>query len=234
MISDRELMRFHVEAEFSHDAEAQLVRVNEPNGTGAAAPRFFLGKTLDGVVVRFRHDVGNDVRRELKPAVAHDVQPESALDRPSDPAPYQAILSRVAPVERTWTGPAFFFPRELPMSDGTTIITDANADILRPHLEAWIPDVPLSQPMIALTVDGHAASLCASVRLTADAHEAGVDTAPPFRGRGYAAQVVVAWAREVRDLGRIPLYSTSWGNDASRAVARKIGLIQFGNDLHVT
>jgi len=66
------------------------------------------------------------------------------------------------------------------------------------------------------------------------AHEAGVETAPPYRGRGHAAQVVAAWARAVLELGRVPLYSTSWQNEASRAVARKLSLIRFGDDLHIT
>jgi hypothetical protein len=32
----------------------------------------------------------------------------------------------------------------------------------------------------------------------------------------------------------IPLYSTSWQNQASLALARKLGLIQYGADLHIT
>ncbi|HKW12755.1 MAG TPA: GNAT family N-acetyltransferase, partial [Gemmatimonadaceae bacterium] len=98
----------------------------------------------------------------------------------------------------------------------------------------WVPDVELAQPMFALVVDRQAVSVCASVRLTAHAHEAGVDTARAYRRRGYAACVAAAWARAVRDLGRTPLYSTSWQNEASRAVARQLGLIQFGCDLHIT
>jgi len=72
------------------------------------------------------------------------------------------------------------------------------------------------------------------VRVTPVAYEVGVETAPEFRGRGYAAPVVAAWARVVREAGRIPLYSTSWENTASQAVARKLGLVQYGSDLHLT
>ncbi|HZS91689.1 MAG TPA: GNAT family N-acetyltransferase, partial [Chloroflexota bacterium] len=43
--------------------------------------------------------------------------------------------------------------------------------------------------------------------------------------------VVAGWARAIRASGRIPLYSTSWDNHASQAVARKLGLVQYGTDL---
>ncbi|MDQ3856704.1 MAG: GNAT family N-acetyltransferase, partial [Chloroflexota bacterium] len=31
--------------------------------------------------------------------------------------------------------------------------------------------------------------------------------------------------------GKVPLYSTSWDNSASQAVARKLGLVQYATDL---
>ena len=232
MNGDRQLMRLHVEALFTHDAEGQLVRVNEPDG--APAPRFFLGRTVDGAVWRFRHDVDHDLRRELEAAAEDDVLQEHALDSPTGPSRYEDILARFAPVQRTWVGPAFCFPQELPTTIGTILVTEGNARLLHPLLQPWVPDVRLCQPMFVLTVDGHAAAVCGSVRRTSMAHEAGVETAPPYRGRGYASQVVIAWARAVRDMGRVALYSTSWQNEASRAVARKLALIHFGSDLHIT
>jgi predicted GNAT family acetyltransferase len=62
------------------------------------------------------------------------------------------------------------------------------------------------------------------------AAEAGVETDAAFRGLGFAARVTAAWALAIRASGRIPLYSTSWSNTASLAVARKLGLTQYATD----
>ena len=237
MQRDRDLMGLHVEALFTHDAHGHLVRVNELNG--APAPRFFLGQARDGVVRRYRRDVPEAVRRALAAASAAAPLPDPA----ADPAAYAsaslarsaAILARSAPVERTEAGPAFCFPGELPALDGAVVlVTEADVELLHPLLPAWVPDVRLSPPLFVLVVDGRAVTVCGSVRITARAHEAGVETAAAFRGRGYAAPVVAAWARAVRALGVTALYSTSWQNAASQAVARKLGLVLFGSGLHIT
>jgi hypothetical protein len=227
-----ELMLSHVEAEFTHDAQGCLLRVNDAGA--APAPRFFLGRTAEGSLLRFRYDLAQDTRHALQAAVESHARLGQRFDAPIDPAPYQKILARLTPVERTWTGPAFSFPNELPMPAGVARIGEENAHVLHPFFEEWLPDVRLCQPMFALTVDGQAASLCCSVRQTSMAHEAGVETAAQFRGRGYASRVALAWARAVKDAGRIPLYSTSWTNDASRGVARRLALTLIGNDLHIS
>ena len=228
----RELMRIHVEALFTRDNHGDIVRVNEPNGT--VAPRFFLGRTTDGDMWWFRHDVAPDVRTELEAAIRHDNRQATALNSPIDPAPYEATLARYAPVERTEVGSAFSFPESLPQNAGATRVTDANAELLTLHLAPWLPDVRVSQPLFVVTCDGNAVSVCASVRQTSEAYEAGVETAVAYRRRGFAAPAVAAWAAAVREIGRVPLYSTSWQNTASQAVARKLALIQFGSDLHIT
>jgi hypothetical protein len=239
MSRDRELMRLHVDALFTHDAAGRLVRVNEPGG--APAPRFFLGRTAGGMVRRYRYDIDDASRRALDAASdAADRRTGRAADTPADPEPYAQILARVAPVQRTWAGPAFRFPDDISFPDdmsaagGCILLTGENAELLRPLLAEWVPDVRHCQPMIALLVDGRAVSLCCSVRRTATAHEAGVETAAASRGRGHAAIVVAEWARAVRRRGGLPLYSTSWQNARSLAVARKLALIRFGSDLHLT
>jgi hypothetical protein len=231
-MKDVALMQLHVGVLFVHDANHDLVRVNEPNG--APAPRFFLGRTRDGVICRFRHDVDARTRQALRAACDEQMARKRSIDLLEDPLPYQHILARVAPVEKTWFGPAYCLPRDLPVTARTIAITAANASVLQPLLESWDPDVPLCQPMMALAVDGRAVALCCSGRRTEEAHEAAVETVTPYRNRGYGSQVVRSWANAVYAAGRVPLYSTSWQNTASQALMRKLELSPFGVDLHVT
>ena len=228
----RELMRLHVEALYVHDADGRLLHVREPNG--ALAPRFFLGRTSDGFVCRVRHDVPHEVRRELEAVAEETHASERDLDAPTPASRFEEILARHAPIGKRSAGPAFVFPAALPSTSGTVHVTQDNAPLLDPLLQPWRPDVQFSQPLFAATADGQAVAVCGSVRITPSAHEAGVETAAPYRRRGYAVPVVAAWAQAVRELGVEPLYSTSWQNEASRAVARKLGLIRFGSDLSLT
>jgi len=80
---------------------------------------------------------------------------------------------------------------------------------------------------------GGVVALCHSARSTPGAAEAGVETASAYRGRGFAGAVVSRWAVAVRAEGRVPIYSTQWTNHASRAVARKLGLMPFGEDYSI-
>ncbi len=95
-------------------------------------------------------------------------------------------------------------------------------------------ELPDWQPFLALVEENRAVSVCRSVRITPDAHEAGVETLPEFRGRGYAKDMVAGWARAVQSLGALPLYSTSWDNTASQAIAKKLHMKLYGADFHVT
>ena len=227
-------MRLHVDAEFAQDAAGDLVSTNEPAAT--AAPRFFVGQTALGLVVRFRRDLAPVRRRALESALSlvERTLTTAELECPLDPTPFERILSEDAPLEHTSVGLAFRFPPLLPPVSGTRILRDAaDAEMLHPLLAPWAPDIQLSPPLVAFIVDGQAVAVCGSVRITPRAYEAGLETAPAFRGRGYAKAVVAAWSTAVRALGVEPLYSTAWQNDASRAVARTLGLVPVGRDLHI-
>ena len=86
----------------------------------------------------------------------------------------------------------------------------------------------------AIVRGGEVLSACWTSRFLAGvAAEAGVRTRESERGQGFAIRVVAAWARAMRDSGTEPLYSTEWTNAASRGVARRLGLILCGEDLHI-
>lgn len=233
MLNDKDLMRLHVEALFTCDKAGRLLAVNEPGR--AAAPRFFLGRTADGKGSWFRHDVDAALASELHALC--ETQPKG-LDFEGDlgnaAAPFIACLSRVAPVRKMWAGPAFRFPTDLLGHETAVRVTSDNAGVLSPYFEDWRDDLSASAPTVVVLEEGNAISLCCSVRVTSQVHEAGVETHPDFRDRGHAARTVSAWAKAVREMGRIPLYSTSWENESSRALAKKLGLIQYGVDLHIT
>ena len=230
--TDLELMRLHVAALFTHDAMGRMRRANEPGG--AVAPVFFLGRTAVGNEWRFRHDVGDDLLSELATLCVNEPVGDHMTLPPYGSTPYSDVLAQYGPIQNLWTGPAYHFPGELPTAVDTALVTVENADVLRPHFEDWLGDIPHCQPFMALVQDGRAVSICCSVRITTDVHEAGVETSPDFRGRGYAGEVVASWANAVRRIGPIPLYSTSWENGASRAVAERLGLVRYGTDFHIT
>src|SRR5207247_7480481 len=112
---------------------------------------------------------------------------------------------------------------------GVVAITEFSQ--LERHFRGWTPDeLPGRAPILGIVEDGHAVSICFCARRSSVAAEAGLDTAANFRGRGFGAQVAAAWARAIRDSGRLPLYSTSWSNAASLAVARKLKLRACASD----
>ena len=124
-------------------------------------------------------------------------------------------------------------------------VAPGDEELLERHFSDVLPELSLRQPCVALVEHGHAVSLCCCARspgtsavaaeacVSPEAAEASVETAPGHRGRGYATRTVAAWARSVQAQGLLPLYSTSWENRASRSVARRLGLIPYGEDLHI-
>jgi hypothetical protein len=238
MISDLTLMEIQTRTLFRLDARDRLLAVNESGDS--PAPRLFFGRTRAGHLWRLRHDLPEPLVAELdallatEPIAADLAQPPRCLEA------LQAALVRDTPLPETSSGPAWRFPDELPAFDhdldrelAVIRITPADAEIVRPSFPFLADDLPWCQPCLAIVhaPDGRLASLCFSSRNTPAAAEAGANTLEEFRGRGYAPAVVAAWARAVRQEGRIPLYSTSWDNLPSQSVARKLGLVLFGADL---
>ena len=239
MITDYELMNIHVQALFTQNSESRLLFVNEPGGTTTArASRMFLGRTRAGNVWRFRTDLPENLCEELAALCADEPVVEEFGDEPPRYAEnYLRLLEQHAPVaqQKPETGPAYQFTEYAKQSNRAVVIVTENnaAEILRGGFEDFASELPDWQPFVAFVENNRAVSICRSARITAEAHEAGVETLPDFRGKGYAAAVTAEWARLVRDAGAIALYSTGWENVASQAVARKLNLRHYGTDFHI-
>ncbi len=234
MRSNMELMEIQVEVLFTQDENRCLQYINESTGDTKIAPRFFFGNTNEGSICRFRHDLPDNVVTQLKEVAATKPMPMNSQKIPSIHRQFKEILQSHAPIERVWIGPAYRFPEQIALPTNVVRLSRANADVLKGDFAEMVSELNSSQPCLAVVEDSQTVSICRSVRLSSRAHEAGVDTLTGYRRRGYATSVVAAWALAVRALNRIPLYSTSWDNVASKGVARRLGLVQYGVDYHVT
>ena len=227
--TDLALMELHVEALYRRTPEGRLLETRD--GDPVRAPRFFIGRTRRGNLWRFRDDLPASLVHGLDAlAAAEPVLPELPRE-PVYLSQFRKLLQEHEEIQHTWVGPAYSFPEELSPPPQVVRITDENSHLLGEEFGWLRTELAASEPAVALVIDEQTVSIGFSSRVTARAAEAGVNTLEAFRGRGYASRVVAAWAIAVREMGRVPLYSTSWGNLASQGVARRLGLWLFGVDL---
>lgn len=221
-----ELMERHVEAMFTHDLNRRMRTINEPWPGEALAPRFFLGRTIEGTAIcRFRYDVPERLIEPLEELCADE---PAVRDFQSKPKYFDAYLNYLQ-ADKFTMGPCFLVPREAASTRQVVRLTRDNISEVGLDGFEWLAEeIDYVQPCIAFLHANRAVSICRSVRVTSQAHEAGLETLVEYRGKGYAAAVVAAWAMEVRKGGGLPLYSTSWENPASQRVASKLGLSFYG------
>jgi len=136
---------------------------------------------------------------------------------------YRDLLSSHAPVEAMSAGPASVFIRDRRRARRPS---NRRRQCLPVARRARRLDSGRSAPaaLHGDVEDGNAVAVCASVRISAAVHCAGVETRPEHRHRAHAVNVAARWARAVRALGATPFDSTSWENLASRRVAARLGL----------
>jgi hypothetical protein len=212
----------HLRTAFVFDDRGRMLHTREP--TPQRAPAFTIVRGRSTCVWAVRADVHDHVADELD-RLARDEPP--AIDWQQAPRHADRYLALLG--GRPRSGPAFTFPDAIDASGGVVAIDDIRQ--LERHLTGWTADeIPGREPIVAILDDGHAVSVCCCARLSDEAAEAGLETAAAYRGRGYGRRVTVAWAHALRASGRAPLYSTSWDNAASLAVARKLRLEIYACD----
>ncbi|MBS4174830.1 GNAT family N-acetyltransferase [Bacillus sp. FJAT-49736] len=133
-----------------------------------------------------------------------------------------------------WIGPAYIFQNVKDRETRAIKVTPENKNILLSNFPFTYEEFELKQPCYAIVQNNKAVSICCSARQTSKAAEASLYTLEEFRGNGFGMEVANAWANEVQAQGKIALYSTSWDNFSSQAVAKKLQLMQYGTDIHMT
>jgi hypothetical protein len=207
----------HLRTLYIFDDHGRIAATREPTHPDPL-PALCRVRSTATCVWGIRADVPDGIAAELD-ALARDEPPVADLREPPAHAErYAALLGG-----RASSGPAFSFPDALP-DPGDVVFIDEVWPLQR-HFRGWVPEeIPGRSPVVAILQAGHAVSVCFCARRSEVAAEAGLETAEAFRGRGLGSRVTTAWASAIRASGRIPLFSTSWDNHASLAVARKLRL----------
>ncbi len=206
---------------FLLDSNGRITGTREPDPR--PGPLFTLIRGTTGCAWAVRADVPDDLADELESLAREEPPASDFRSLPVRAERYRSLLEG-----QIDSGPALTFPDEIPTPQGTVFIEDI--DLLSHHFTGWTEEeIPERTPIVAVVEDGHAISVCCCSRGSDVAAEAGLETAEAYRGRGLGSRVTSAWALAVRASGRIPLYSTSWSNDASLAVARKLGLVAYAS-----
>ena len=209
----------HLQTQFLLDGYGRISGTREPEPRWG--PLFYLIRGKESCAWAVRAGVPQDVSDELD-CFARQEPPVSEFR--ADPLHAERYISLVE--GKVDKGPTFTFPEEIVQPYGTVLIEDIRS--LDHHFNGWTAsEIPYRTPIVALIEGGFPVSVCHSARRSDTAAEAGLETATKFRGRGLGPRVTAAWALAIRTSGRVPLYSTSWSNDASLAVARKLGLVPY-------
>ena len=112
MSSDWDLMQIHVSALYRHDERNRLLAVNEPGDPrpdDPLPPRLYLGRTREGLIWRFRHDLPESLVAELEAMLASEPVAADLSRPPQCLAALQATLGTRRPAHRDmeWTRLAF-------------------------------------------------------------------------------------------------------------------------------
>jgi len=196
-----DLVTLKIELEFGAAPRGETL---PPSTTNAdAQPRLLVSRFRDGEALFFRHDVPEPTRQSLR-----QLGVERSL---TDEQVAAAILARDAPLRNIW-GIRWYTVARLPdpreyagvtTQDGRHVIVVDNQPV------AWAWDTQSGPTAV----------------------EVEVETLPDHRRRGYARQVVAAWAARTLANGKIGFYSHLADNHPSAALARSLGLAWLSDEV---
>ncbi len=225
----------HLKTEFILNGEGRILSTREPGAR--RGPLFSLVRSATCCAWAVRADVPKAIASELDRLAREEPPAFDLRNAPVYADRYMSLVGgRIASGHEAVTkirqsgGPAFTFPDAVAQFADVVVVEDER--LLDHNFRGWVPGEIAAgrSPVLAVVEDGYPVSVCFCARRSDGAAAAGLNTAEAYRGRGFAPRLTAAWALAIRASGRIPLYSTAWTNDASLAVARKLGLVAYASD----
>jgi hypothetical protein len=235
MTSDLALLEVEIDTLWRRDKRNRLVEERRPNGI--AAPHLVLAVASGGWALALGSEVPDALAAELQAEVAAEPPSSDPTSEPTAIARCEQLLRDSLGPTVLRCGPSYLIPNETTFSSAAEILRSGgeNTELLRGQdvkrlnwpAEEWRLDGSLGPRAMAMIGD-QVVAICHSARLTERGAEAGVWTAPDFRGQGHAAAVTAAWA-ELLGPRRLHLfYSTSATNLSSQRVAARLRLRPIG------
>jgi hypothetical protein len=166
---------------------------------GKESTLFTISHHPGGHIRFYRYDLPHHIRRQIEA-----LDPETAL---RDHAAVRQILDRYVPCDTVFAGKGYHFAR-VPSS-------------------AECPDAVYRDGCYVILVDGKPVSWAWTADESEQAAELAVETIAKHQRRGYARQVVAAWAAHVLGEGKVAFYSHEVDNTASEALAHSLGVVQY-------
>lgn len=223
MRSALELLEVQLETLFEFDPRGRI--------SGLSAPRMYLGRALEGQLLRLGADLSDAVAAELEAIAARE---PAIIDLREPPPPTGNFRAALGAIQTEYRGPAFWLPAECDDPRAARLVTRNNVDQLAGPFDWLARELDEVSPAVVSLERGAAVSVCHCAARGPRAAEAGIETQEFARGRGHARRAVAAWAAHVRAAGLQPLYSTRWKNSASLALAASLGAVAYAEDFHLT
>ena len=180
-IEPMELLNIQVSALFTDDGNERLKYIREPGFDESeldAAPRFFMGRTLQGNIWRFRYDLPGDVVQTVEQICHNEPVALNLFHPPHYIAAIRSALAEHKPIDEEERGPAYWIPNSIGSSANSVLISETNKSLLETHFPWKITSQSNFQtaPLVATVHEGKAVSICYCARITSVAAEAGVET----------------------------------------------------------
>lgn len=225
------LVDLHIESLYILDERGRMVAVNDFEAT--PPPHVSIIRWHTGARCLLSAQLPEGLSRELEALAA--LEPVLGSPWPMYQTRYRELLASHAPEVREYGGPAFVLPNRSYRPDNVaTVLSDDDRPLLEPHFGWVAAEFADARPVVGVAKDGAIVAVCRCARRKTAAVEAGVETAPAYRGRGFAKCAAARWSVAMHAANRMALYSTSWDNAASLSVAAALGAEQYAVDYNLT